>query len=238
MKPQLTLRLPPLAIRSVTLDLDGTLLDTVPDLCAAANGMLLELNLPLRSENEIRNFVGRGIANLVLRCLSRDESPSAEDHARALAVFQRHYALTNGRASRFFPGVVSGLESFRRMGLKMAVITNKAAAFTGPLLSATGLAEYLEFAVSGDSLAEKKPHPLPLLYACERLGTRVENNLHIGDSKHDAEAARAAGCPVFCVPYGYNEGEDVRGLDCDAIVASIEEAAEIVNAAIVTTDAT
>jgi len=224
MKPQFT------AIRSITLDLDGTLLDTVPDLSAAANGMLRELGLPLRSANEIRDFVGRGIDNLVRRCLGGNGSLTAEAHERALAVFGRHYAATNGVASQPFPGVVSGLERFREMGLKMAVITNKAAAFTGPLLVATGLNQYLEFAVSGDTLAEKKPHPLPLLHACERLGTLPGNNLHIGDSKHDAQAARAAGCPVFCVPYGYNEGCDVRELDCDAIVASIEAAALLIAA--------
>ena len=217
-----------LNIRSITLDLDGTLLDTVPDLSAAANGMLQALGLPQRSETEIRDFVGRGIDNLVLRCLNGAQPLSAEDQARAQALFRRHYATTNGRASKPFPGVVSGLERFREMGLKMAVITNKAAAFTGPLLAATGLDSYIEFAVSGDTLAEKKPHPLPLLHACERLGTRPGNNLHIGDSKHDAQAARAAGCPVFCVPYGYNEGCDVRELDCDAIVASIEAAAMLI----------
>jgi phosphoglycolate phosphatase len=215
-------------IRSITLDLDGTLLDTVPDLAAAANAMLRELGLPLREEREIRDFVGRGIAHTVLRCLP--PNPAVDEQARALEVYLRHYADFNGLASRLFPGVIEGLESFRRMGLKMAVITNKAEAYTQPLLAAMGLAPYLEFAVSGDSLAEKKPHPLPLIHACERLGTRAENNLHIGDSKHDAAAARAAGCQVFCVPYGYNEGEDVRKLDCDAIVASLEEAAQRVYA--------
>lgn len=218
-----------LPIRSITLDLDGTLLDTVPDLAAAANAMLLELDLPLRQENEIRNFVGRGISTLVLRCLARNTPVPAEQHAHAVEVYQRHYARVNGLAARIFPGVIEGLESFRRMGLKMAVITNKAAAFTEPLLFATGLAPYFEFAVSGDTLVEKKPHPLPLIHACERLGTRTGGNLHIGDSKHDAAAARAAGCPVFCVPYGYNEGEDVRKLDCDAIVVSLEEAARMVS---------
>ena len=217
---------PPL--RSVTLDLDGTLLDTVPDLTAAANATLHELGLPRRQEDEIRNFVGRGIANLVLRCLTRDAPVPAEEHARAVEVFHRHYAQVNGRASRPFPGVIEGLETFRGMGLKMAVVTNKAAAFTDPLLVATGLSRYFEFAVSGDTLAEKKPHPLQLNHACERLGTTAGGNLHIGDSKHDVAAARAAGCPVFCVPYGYNEGEDVRKLDCDALVASLEEAAGLI----------
>jgi len=218
----------PLPVGSITLDLDGTLLDTVPDLARAANAMLEELKLPGRGEDEIRDFVGRGIANLVLRCLSRDEAPSARDHAHACEVFYRHYALVNGQDSRLFPGVIAGLETFRRMGLPMAVITNKAAAFTEPLLVASGLSPYFMFAVSGDSLAEKKPHPLPITHACARLGVSRERNLHIGDSKHDAAAARAAGCPVFCVPYGYNEGEDVRKLDCDAIVATLEEAATLI----------
>ena len=218
----------PIPVRSITLDLDGTLLDTVPDLTRAANAMLQELGLPSRREDEIRIFVGRGIANLVRRCLSRGDEPSAERQAHAGVVFNRHYARFNGISALPFPGVMSGLEAFRRMGLPMAVITNKAAAFTGPLLAASGLSPYIEFAVSGDTLAEKKPHPLPLLHACQRLGVKPGQNLHIGDSKHDAAAARAAGCPVFCVPYGYNEGEDVRELDCDAIVASIEEAARMV----------
>ena len=218
-----------LPIHSITLDLDGTLLDTVPDLAAAANAMLAEMNLPQRTELEIRNFVGRGIDHLVLRCLSPSAPLPAEELAHAVALYYRHYALANGRAARAFPGVIAGLTAFRRMNLKMAVVTNKAAAFTAPLLSATGLAPYFEFAVCGDTLAEKKPHPLPLIHACLRLGTKTGNNLHIGDSKHDAAAARAAGCPVFCVPYGYNEGDDVRKLDCDAIVASLEEAAGMIS---------
>ena len=215
----------PIPVDSVTLDLDGTLLDTVPDLAAAANLMLRELGLPERHDEEIRRFVGRGIPNLVQRCVTRETAPNAAFLARANEVFRRHYALTNGQRSIPYPGVLAGLATFRRMGLPMACITNKAAAFTEPLLHMTGLADYLALAVSGDTLPEKKPHPLPLLYACEQLGVAPSHNLHIGDSKHDTFAARAAGCPVFCVPYGYNEGGDVRELDCDAIVSTLDEAA-------------
>lgn len=215
----------PIPIDSVTLDLDGTLLDTVPDLAAAANLMLRELGLAERDEAEIRLFVGRGIPNLVQRCVTREAAPDAAFLGRANEVFRHHYALTNGRCSKPFPGVLEGLAVFRRMGLPMACITNKAAAFTEPLLRMTGLTEYISLAVSGDSLPEKKPHPLPLLYACEQLGVPPSHNLHIGDSRHDTFAARAAGCPVFCVPYGYNEGGDVRELDCDAIVSTLDEAA-------------
>ena len=209
-------------IRSVTIDLDGTLLDTVPDLAAAANGMLRELGRPEYDIDTIAGFIGRGIPKLVERCLP-DLDPDSV--AQAQAIFRRHYAIENGRRSKLYPGVLEGLQALRAAGLPMAVITNKATAFTEPLLRATQLASWFEFAVSGDSLPEKKPHPMPLLHACERFGTAPAENLHIGDSRHDAAAARAAGCPVFLVPYGYNEGEDVQGIDCDAIVTSLVEAA-------------
>ena len=209
-------------IRSVTIDLDGTLLDTVPDLAAAANGMMRELGRPEFPLAVVASFVGRGIPKLVERCLPDIDATAV---AAAQDIFRRHYAIENGRRSTLFPGVLEGLQAFRAAGMQMAVITNKAAAFTEPLLLATELAPWFGFAVSGDSLPEKKPHPMPLLHACERMGTRPAENLHIGDSRHDAAAARAAGCPVFIVPYGYNEGEDVQGIDCDAIVASLEAAA-------------
>ncbi len=210
-------------IRSVTVDLDGTLLDTIPDLAAAANAMMRELGRPEFPLQTVASFVGRGIPKLVARCLP-DLDEAAVDAAQA--IFRRHYAIENGRCSTVFPGVVEGLQEMRDAGLRLAVITNKAAAFTEPLLVATGLAPWFEFAVSGDTLAHKKPHPAQLLHACERMGTRPGENLHIGDSHHDAVAARAAGCPVFIVPYGYNEGMDVQGIDCDAIVTSLAEAAQ------------
>ena len=211
-----------MAIKSVTIDLDGTLLDTVPDLAAAANGMLREMGRPEYPVATIASFIGRGIPKLVERCLPDQDAAGV---GLAQDVFRRHYAIENGRRSVLFPGVLEGLQAFRAAGLRMAVITNKAAAFTEPLLLASKLAPWFEFAVSGDSLPHKKPHPAQLLHACERMGMAPAENLHIGDSHHDAVAARAAGCPVFIVPYGYNEGEDVQGIDCDAIVASLEEAA-------------
>lgn len=214
-------RRPMNTIRSVTVDLDGTLLDTIPDLAAAANAMLRELGRPELPLDTIATYVGRGIPKLVARCLPELDEAAVE---AAQAIFRRHYAIENGRRSTVFPGVLDGLQAMRDAGLRLAVITNKAAAFTEPLLVASGLAPWFEFAVSGDSLAHKKPHPAQLLHACQRMGTRPGENLHIGDSHHDAVAARAAGCPVFIVPYGYNEGEDVQGIDCDAIVASLAEA--------------
>lgn len=216
----------PVEVLSVSLDLDGTLLDTVPDLAAAANAMLRELHLPERSDDELRSFVGGGIPRFVLWCLpenSREESL----HAAAIEAFKRHYAESNGRHSTLYPGVIEGLEGFRRQGIRMACITNKAAAFSEPLLAMSGLADYFEFTLSGDSLPEKKPHPQPVLEACKRLDSTPATHMHIGDSKHDAAAALAAGCISVTLPYGYNEGEDVRQMETDVIVPSVEAALEL-----------
>ena len=212
-------------IRAVLIDLDGTLLDTVPDLADAANAMLAELGRLTLPQDTIRDFVGKGIPNLVGRCLGYPGESDAPEAREALALFKRHYAAVNGRKTRIYPGVPEGLHAMRHAGLKTACVTNKAAAFTEPLLAATGLAALLDLTVSGDTLAEKKPHPLPFLHLCERFGVAPAEALVIGDSRNDVAGARAAGCPVFCVPYGYSEGEDVRDLGADAIVATLEEAA-------------
>lgn len=217
-----------LSVRAVLLDLDGTLLDTVLDLHAAANGMLANLGRPPVAIGDIRAYVGRGIPNLVKRVLA-GKLEAADDPApppdQALSSFKRHYADVNGRAAKPFPGVMTGLAELKAKGLPLGVITNKAAAFTIPLLERTGLAPFLDVAVSGDQLPKPKPDPMPVIWACGRLGVSPADTLLIGDSVHDFKAGRSAGCAVFLVPYGYNEGQDVRGLDCDAIVASIEDAA-------------
>ncbi|PKO83462.1 MAG: phosphoglycolate phosphatase [Betaproteobacteria bacterium HGW-Betaproteobacteria-11] len=210
-------------IRSVTLDLDGTLLDTLPDLAAAANAMRRELGCEPLAEERIASYVGRGIEVLVERCLP---DLTGEPLTLARQLFRRHYARENGRRTRVYPGVAEGLDALRRAGLPLAVITNKAAAFSEPLLAATGLAPYFRFVISGDSVAHKKPHPLPLLAACARLGVTPEENLHIGDSANDVAAARAAGCPVWLLPYGYNEGRRVQESDADVIVSSLLDAAQ------------
>lgn len=220
-----------LAIRAVLLDLDGTLLDTVLDLHAAANGMLADLGRPPVAVEEIRAYVGRGIPNLVKRVLAGaleaadDPNPPPAD---ALASFKKHYEHFNGRAAKPFPGVVAGLEALKAKGLTLGVITNKAQAFTVPLLERTGLMPYMSVAVAGDQLPKPKPDPMPLVWACGRMNVSPADTLMIGDSVHDFKAGRAAGCKVFLVPYGYNEGQDVQGLAADAIVASIEDAARLI----------
>jgi phosphoglycolate phosphatase len=213
--------------RAVLLDLDGTLLHTAPDLAAAANRMLGELGLPPREPGEIATFIGKGFAALVHRALSGrlDGVAEAMLFERALPIFERCYAEESGRRARAFPGVFDGLERFRGLSLHIGCVTNKADRYTQDLLERTGLARFFDCVVSGDTVSRKKPDPLPMLHACERLGTRPAETLVIGDSLNDVQAARAAGCPVWCVPYGYNEGRPVSGLDCDAVVDSLIDAA-------------
>ena len=216
-------------IAAVMIDLDGTLLDTIPDLAAAAERMLAALALPLCTQEQVRTFVGKGIPNLVGRCLaaSAGEASAAALQGEALALFQTFYFEESGRRSAVYPGVIEGLAQFRALGLRLACVTNKAARFTLPLLAQTRLAPWFELVVSGDTLARKKPDPMQLTHICAAFALAPAQVLLIGDSINDAQAARAAGCPVLCVPYGYNEGEDVRNLDCDAIVGSLAEAASL-----------
>jgi phosphoglycolate phosphatase len=216
-------------IAAVMIDLDGTLLDTVPDLAAAAERMLAALGLPACTREEIRGFIGKGIPNLVQRCLqaSADADRVEALQAGALALYHDFYFEESGRRSAVYPGVLEGLAQFRAMRLRLACVTNKAARFTLPLLEQKGLAPYFELVVSGDTLARKKPDPMQLAHICAAFALAPEKVLLIGDSANDALAARAAGCPVLCVSYGYNEGGDVHNLDCDAIVGSLSEAANI-----------
>lgn len=216
-------------IAAVMLDLDGTLLDTIPDLAAAAERMLAALGLPLRTQEEVRTYVGKGIPNLVARCLqaSAGAARATALQSEALALYQDFYFEESGRRSVIYPGVLEGLARFRAMQLRLACVTNKAARFTLPLLENKGLTHWFELVVSGDTLARKKPDPMQLAHICAVFARAPREVLLIGDSVNDTLAARAAGCPVVCVSYGYNEGADVHKLDCDAIVDSLSEAANL-----------
>lgn len=219
----------PLRVKAVMIDLDGTLLDTIPDLAVAANMMLKELGRTPLAETLIRTFVGKGIPRLVERALAGAADPDL--FARALPVFERCYAGVNGRHTTIYPGVKEGLGRLRDQGFPLACVTNKAGSFTLPLLEHMKLAPYFAEVVAGDTLPKKKPDPLPLTHTCEKFGIAPRDMLMIGDSLNDAQAARAAGCPVFCVTYGYNEGQDVRELDIDAIVPSLLEATRLIQKA-------
>ena len=220
----------PLTVEAIMIDLDGTLLDTIPDLAAATNLMLEALGDAVLPLDTVRNFVGKGIPRLVERALARDieGKASAEAMARALPVFERFYTEVNGRYTTMYPGVREGLEQMRDAGFRLACVTNKAGAFTLPLLERMDLAQFFEQTVSGDSLPRKKPDPMQLLHVCKEFAIAPARMLMVGDSLNDVQAARAAGCPVFCVPYGYNEGHDVHHLEVDAIVGALNDCISLI----------
>lgn len=211
--------------RAALLDLDGTLLDSIPDLAFAANAMRVELGMIALREDVVATFVGKGVDNLVRRSLDAAD-PSPEDFARAREAFYRHYHLVNGERAQVYPGVIEGLKHMRGQGLKLAVVTNKPTEFTLPLLQRTGLAGFFDAVVCGDTCARRKPDPDQVLHACELLGVTVAEAVTIGDSINDAQAGRSAGTQVLVVPYGYNEGRDVRELDVDGIVDTLVNAAQ------------
>jgi len=192
--------------------------------------MLAALGAPARDPALLATFIGKGIPRLVERALagSLEGEADAALLARALPLYERYYGEESGRRTTLYPGVAEGLEMLVRDRVPLACVTNKAERFTRALLADMGLAHFFAVVVGGDTLARKKPDPLPFRHACERLGVASGETLVVGDSRNDVDGARAAGCPVICVPYGYNAGEPVQALDSDAIVASIAEAARIV----------
>ena len=211
------------APRAVLFDLDGTLLDTIADLADAANLMLAELGRPPRGVAEVHSFVGKGIPNLVRRCLTEGTSASEAEIDTAVAVFRRHYAVVNGVSTTIYPGVVETLQTLRGRDIRLAVVTNKAAAFTLPLLERMDIAHYFDTVVSGDTLPVKKPDPATVRLACARLGVAPGEALMIGDSANDALAAQGAGMPVLLVTYGYSEGLPVDTIECDGLLSNALE---------------
>jgi phosphoglycolate phosphatase len=219
-------------IHAVIVDLDGTMVHTAPDFHVAVNRMLDDLELPPLSLETITDFVGKGTENLMRRVLSVDFGPQ-EVEARfpqALASYQRHYSSINGDYSSVYPDVHEGLGALQAKGLRLACVTNKPIAFALPLLEKTGLREYFELVYGGDSLPKKKPDPYPLLRVCEDFALPPPQVVAIGDSSNDAQAARAAGCRVLNVPYGYNHGEPIQKVDSDGIVSTLLDAACIISA--------
>jgi phosphoglycolate phosphatase len=220
----------PLPVSAVAFDLDGTLVDTLPDLHEAANRMLGDLGRSHVDDSIVREYVGDGVDRLVKRLLTGDPDgePDSVLFDRAGKVFRSYYAEVLSAASRPFPGVMEGLQEMRRQGLRLACITNKPVVFTEPLLRDMGLTPHLDLVLSGDSLLRKKPDPLPLEHCARVFGVPPSRLLMIGDSANDCRAARAAGCPVFCVPYGYRGRLGVHELDCDAIVPALLDSMKLI----------
>ena len=227
-------------IEACMVDLDGTLVDTVGDFEVALNRMLAELQLPPVARTFIERTVGRGSEHLIRSVLAEqlrhadpagigNACPAAQPEARyaqAWRAYQTHYLAINGAHSVVYAGALTGLQRLRARGLSLACLTNKPLAFARPLLAAKGLSGFFSHVFGGDSFARHKPDPLPLLETCRALGTPPGRTLMVGDSRNDAQAARAAGCPVVLMTYGYNHGEPVQGVDADAHLASLDEVAD------------
>ena len=214
--------LPATHFQAAIVDLDGTMIDTVGDFEVALRLALADLGRPPVAREFIARTVGKGSEHLLMRTLAEIGAP-ASLYDEAWARYQHHYLAINGQHSTVFAGVVEGLRALRAAGLRLACLTNKPTAFARPLLALKGLDGYFEHVFGGDAFARQKPDPLPLLKTCEALRSLPARTLMVGDSSNDAAAARAAGCPVVLVSYGYNHGEPIGAAGADAVVDRIDE---------------
>lgn len=219
-------------VRAAIIDLDGTMLDTAPDFHVAINRMRDELSLAPLAIETIKTFVGQGSENLMRRVLGVDFDAAGVEQRfeQALSSYQKHYLTINGDHSTLYPGVHEGLEALQAKGLRLACVTNKPLAFARPLLAKMQLAGYFDIVYGGDSFAKKKPDPMPLLQVCSDFALEPQQVVAIGDSSNDALAARAAGCRVLNVPYGYNHGQPIQEVDSDGIVETLLDAAHLISA--------
>jgi phosphoglycolate phosphatase len=228
------------SLQAAIVDLDGTMVDTLGDFEIALNRSLADLDLPPVTRALVERTVGKGSEHLIRSVLAHQlalpevkglanvcDARSVENlYEAAWQRYQHHYLAINGEFATVYPGVVEGLQQLCDAGLQLACLTNKPLSFAKPLLQAKGLDSFFTHVFGGDSFALKKPDPLPLLKTCEALGVQAAQALMVGDSSNDAQAARAAGCPVVLVRYGYNHGEPVDGVDADAHVDTLTHIAQ------------
>lgn len=217
----------------VLIDVDGTLVDSVPDLAYCVDEMLKQLGMPVHGEARVREWVGNGVERLTRRALigQLEGEPDEALFEKAYPIFLELYAENISKRSKLFPGVREGLAYLKRSGYRLGCVTNKAEQFTVPLLKDLGVYDDFEIVVSGDSLPEKKPDPMPLLHVAEFFGVKPEQSLMIGDSVSDVKAARAAGFRIVCMSYGYNHGMDIREAHPDAVIDSMDELPELLDKA-------
>ena len=212
---------PAVPLQAAIVDLDGTMVDTLGDFDAALNAVLADLRLPAVGRAFIARTVGKGSGHLIRSTLAEvGADPGLAEPV--WAAYQRHYLAINGQHAVVYPGVVEGLQRLRAAGLPLACLTNKPGAFARPLLAAKGLDVFFQHVFGGDAFARQKPDPLPLLETCRALGTAPAATLMLGDSSNDAQAARAAGCPVGLVSYGYNHGRPVQEASPDTVIARLD----------------
>ncbi len=214
----------PLAgLQAAIVDLDGTMVDTMGDFDVAINLMMADLSLPGVNRSTIERLVGKGSEHLIRSVLQHVGAPPEPVYENAWQSYQHHYRAINGKHSQVFTGVVEGLRLMQARGLKLACLTNKPTVFAQALLVSKELDGFFSQVFGGDAFERRKPDPMPLLKTCEALGTEPARTLMVGDSSNDAKAARAAGCPVVLVTYGYNHGEPVRAVDADGFLDSMAD---------------
>lgn len=208
--------------KAILFDLDGTLIDSVPDLATSVNKMLQTLERETFSEDTIRYWVGNGAQMLVKRALSGktevDEGLDPLFFEKALEIFLDIYTKNVCIETKAYPNVSSTLSALKSSGYRLVIVTNKPYAFVEPILKGLGLDGLFEFWLGGDSLEKKKPDPMPLLYACDQLNLNVEECVMVGDSKNDLLAANAVGMDSVGVTYGYNYGEDITVYNPSVVV--------------------
>ena len=209
--------------RTVLIDLDGTMVDTAPDIVEAVSRMVRALGAEPLPFKTVSGFIGNGVPTLVRRVLAASAIAPAVDEQRAQGLFHRHYEDTNGRFGQVFPGVLEGLNALRQAGYRLGCVTNKPQGATAALLAMTGLAPYFEVVVAGDSTAQMKPHPEPLLHACREMRTDPALCVLVGDSGVDVAAALAAHMPVYIVRYGYPGPDGHAGMQGAAFIDSLAE---------------
>ncbi len=211
--------------KMILIDVDGTLVDSVPDLAYCVDEMMKRLDMPVRGEAAVRNWVGNGVERLVRRALvnALDGEPDEALFDKACPIFLDLYADNTSKRSLLYPGVREGLDYLKAQSYRLGCVTNKAAQFTLPLLKCLGVHDDFESIVCGDTLAKKKPDPLPLLHSAGTLGVEPGDSLMLGDSVSDVQAARAAGFQIICMSYGYNHGVDIRESSPDAVIDSMVE---------------
>ncbi len=212
-------------IRAIAIDLDGTLLDTIPDLCSAVNRTLMDLGFAELPVQLVKSFVGKGLGEhmrkSLLTVLKRE--PTDDERAHAMALYKKHYAAHIADGTTIYPGVLEGLDAFKARGLKLSVVTNKWTIYTETLLAHFKLAPYFDHLVCGDTLTTGKPDPGVMFYSAGRFGVHPREMLMIGDSGNDSRAAQAAGAPVVLMTYGYSEGEYLVDLRANAIVGTFTD---------------
>ena len=209
----------------IMIDVDGTLVDSVPDLTYCVDEMMKALDKEPCGEAKVREWVGNGVPKLVERALTGklEATPNSDDYEKGYPIFLKLYADNTAKRSCLYDGVREGLDYMKSQGYLLGCVTNKAEQFTLPLLKALGIFDDFSIIISGDTLAKKKPDPLPLLHSAEHFGINPKDCLMLGDSVSDVKASRAAGFDIICMSYGYNHGNDIANENPDLVIDSMCE---------------